>query len=90
MFASSRDIRQEESGIWNLSWLGDCPLCMESLMNLSLVVSIISESGLKKLQLIFLKTTGHTNVWSYQPGERFTFCKKGVVVWARVETALCP
>jgi len=46
VFANGQDMRQEDSSRWNLSGLGDCPLCMESLMNLSLVVSIVSEGGL--------------------------------------------
>jgi len=54
VFAGGQDIRQEDSSSWNLSGLGDRPLCVESVMNLSLVVTIISESGLKKPQLIFL------------------------------------
>jgi len=54
MFTSGQDIRQEDDGSWNLSGLGDHPLCMESVMNLFLVVPTVSESGLKKLQLIFL------------------------------------
>jgi len=91
VFASGQDVRQEDSGRWNLSGLVDRPLCMESLMNLSLVVSIVSESGLKKLQLIFLKTVLVTqNSGLVNQGRDLHTCGKGVVVWARDELAFCP
>lgn len=91
MFASGQDVRQEDSGRWNLSGLGDRPLCVESLMNLSLVVSIVSEGGLKKLQLIFLKTVLVTqSSGRVNQGRDLHACGKGVVVWARGKLAVCP
>jgi len=81
MFTSGQDIRQEDNGSWNLSGLGDHPLCMESVMNLSLVVPTVSESGLKKLQLIFLKTVLVTQSSSLvNNGRDLHNCWKGVVV----------
>jgi len=91
VFASGQDVMQEDSSRWNLSGLVDHPLCMESLMNLSLVVSIVSESGLKKLHLIFLKTVLVTQSSGLvNQGRDLHACRKGVVVWDRNELAFCP
>lgn len=60
-------------------------------MNLPLVVPIVSESGLKKLQLIFLKTLLVTQSSGLvNQGRDLHACGKGVVVWARDELAVCP
>jgi hypothetical protein len=64
---------------------------MEILITLSLVVSIVSESGLKKLQLIFLKNVLVTQRFGLvNQGRDLRACGKGVVVWARSEFAVCP
>jgi hypothetical protein len=90
VFASDQDMSQEDSSRWNLSGLGDCPLCMESVINLSLVLSIVSEGGLKKLQLIFLKTVPVTQSSGRVNRERdLHACGKGVV-WVSGELAVYP
>jgi hypothetical protein len=58
-------------------------------MNLPLVVPIVSESGLKKLQLILKTLLVTQSSGLVNQGRDLHACGKGFVVWARDELAVC-